>query len=184
MTRTLITLTVLLALCPALMAADDPAPVALLKPGDVDRFCKTFPELTKQIEELGAKYEAKTGDVSGLAALQASAEFKALLTKHGWNETFYQKLAVIAQGYAHLRYGQAMKDARPKMEKSMRELEKTQGLSPEMIAQLQGQMKAAMQSMEQAKAQMKASLHPQDLALIKQHLDRVGQSLGDDSKKP
>jgi len=84
-------------------------PKPILKAGDVEKFIKTFPVLADDFKALGAKYDSKEGNVTFPEALKANSEFQAILNKHGWDNTFFQKVNAITMGYSAIMYAKEIK---------------------------------------------------------------------------
>jgi hypothetical protein len=146
-------------------AADDPVPV--LKKGDVERFIDSFPKLAKELEKLGMKYDAEEGDYSLPEAVQANAEFNAVLKKHGWDEKFFIKMQAIFLGYTAIVYKKEMANVAPEIAKAIKEIESAPGMSEAMKKQMIERMKASQKMMEGSQSGMQTSVHEDDLALIR-----------------
>ncbi|MFA9452421.1 MAG: hypothetical protein ACERK6_00780 [Candidatus Aminicenantaceae bacterium] len=158
-------LIVLLALPCLAIAQESPEPV--LQKGDVERFIKTFPVLKAELEELGMKYEAEEGDYTVPEAVQASAEFTALLKKHDWDETFFAKMGTIFMGYVSLAHKKEMAQMDPEIEKAIKEIESTAGVSEAMKKQMVERLRATQKMMGGQQGAMQQSVHEADLELIR-----------------
>ena len=150
----------------SLAVAAEP-PKQVLQKGDVEKFIKTFPALSKDMKDFDTKMDAKEGNFTYPEALKASADFKGILKKHGWDETFFTKIQTIVMGYSSLVYGAQMKGANAEIAKALAEIDANPALSAEMKAQMKAQMKNAMGAMATQGAELKKSLHPLDLTMIK-----------------
>lgn len=163
------------------VAAKEP-PKPILKAGDVVRFIKTFPLLKKDMEKFNMKYEAKSGDVTLPEALKVSQEFLGILKKHGWDENYWQKFPTIMLGYSTIVYGKEMKKAESEMEKSLKEIDSNPNIPDSMKKQLKDQLKAAQGMMKTQGGTMQMNIHPQDLKLIKPHVEAIKKVIEDANK--
>jgi len=163
----------LLVLMSASVALVQGPPAPILKTGDVEHFIKTFPLLEKEMEDYGFKYEAREGTMTVPEAVEASNEFLAILKKHGWDDHFFQKTAVILSGYSSLVYGDEIKKAASAFEKSIKEIDSNPQLSTEMKRQLKEQMKAAESAMKMQDTTFKSNIHANDLKMIKPHVMEI-----------
>ena len=146
-------------------------PEPVLVKGDVVRFIKTFPELKEDLDEYGVEMNEESGNTTYPEALKASGEFMAILKKHGWDETFFQKMQTIAMGYLALTAEGDQQDMDSHIEKSIKEIEANTALSAEMKKQMIEQMKNATGAMKQQQQVLKNSVHPKDMELIKPHIE-------------
>ncbi|MCP4146935.1 MAG: hypothetical protein GY757_04210 [bacterium] len=138
----------------------------VLKPGDVKQFIKSFPLMKKDFERLGAKYDAKAGNVTVPQALKASSDFMGILKKHGWDEHFFNKMMTIVMGYTSIQYGKGLKKAGAGFEKGIKEIKDNPHLSKAMKEQLIKQMKAATGVMKTQGSQFSRNIHKKDMELI------------------
>lgn|GEM_PF-5146440 len=116
----------------------------VLAKGDVERFIKTFADISQQLEALGESFE-NTQDPNEMEAIAANAKVQAILQQYGWETaTFFQKMNVIAMGYA--------------WEQMAVELAKMPAEQRTMMEQM---MKQQMGGLD---------IHPDDAAMIKPHL--------------
>lgn len=116
----------------------------VLAKGDVERFIKTLPELSKEFEALGESLEG-VDDPSQVQAIIANKQVQSIMQQYGWEaETYFTKMNVIAVGYA--------------LEKLAVEL-----------ANIPAEQRAMMEQMMQQQMGGVA-VHPADAALIKPHL--------------
>ncbi len=159
-------LIITLLVIPALAFAQESAKPVLEK-GDVERFIKTFPAVKEELEKLGMKYEAEEGDYTVPEAFQASAEFTALLKKHGWDETFFMKMGTIFMGYVSLAHKKEMAQIDPEIEKAIKEIESTAGMSEAMKKQMVERLRATQKMMGGQQGAMQQSVHEADLELIR-----------------
>lgn len=153
----------------------------VLTKGDVVRFIETFPKLRKEFEKFDVEMDAEKGTLTYNEALQASAEFRAILKKYGWDENFLMKTTTIIQGVVALTMKDAMKASNPDMERAKKAIESNPNISESMKKQLLsklGQGQAAMGGMGALQ-----SLNPADLALIKVHIKELKETLEDDENK-
>lgn len=162
-------LLITLLMSPAMAAAQESAEPVLQK-GDVEKFIATFPVLKEELEELGMRYEAEEGEYTLPEAIQANAEFNALLKKHGWDETFFVKMSTIFMGYITLEHGKEMQEMDPEFEKAIKEIESTAGMSEAMKQQMIERLKATQKMMGGQQEAMKQSVHVNDLELIRPKL--------------
>ncbi|MCK5055516.1 MAG: hypothetical protein KAT34_02605 [Candidatus Aminicenantes bacterium] len=173
-----IILMVVLLLLVSFVTAEDPSK-QILKPGDVERFIKTFPLLKEDMEKFNMKYEAKSGDVTIPEALKVSSEFLKILKKHGWDENFWQKFGAIMMGYSSIVYGKEMKKADIEMEKSLKELDSNPNIPDSMKKQLKEQLKAAKSVMQSQGNTLQMNIHPSDLSLITPHIKEIREIVDD-----
>jgi hypothetical protein len=159
-------LIITLLVIPALAVAQESAEPVLQK-GDVERFIKTFPAVKQELEKIGMKYEAEEGDYTVPEAFQASAEFTALLKKHGWDETFFMKMGTIFMGYVSLAHKKEMAQMDPEIEKAIKEIESTAGVSEAMKKQMVERLRATQKMMGGQQGAMQQSVHEADLELIR-----------------
>jgi hypothetical protein len=171
-------LIVLLAVPCLAIAQDSTEPV--LEKGDVERFIKTFPMVKEEMEKLGMKYEAKEGDYTVPEAVQASAEFNALLKKHGWDETFFMKMGTIFMGYVSLAHKKEMAQMDPEIEKAIKEIESTAGVSEAMKKQMVERLRATQKMMGGQQGAMQQSVHKLDLALIQPFIPELKKLFEDE----
>jgi hypothetical protein len=164
MQKIIVCLGLIIGLSSLAVAQDTPEPV--LVKGDVERFIQTYPLMVEKLTELGMKYDAREGDYSLPEAVQVSAEFQAVLAKHGWDEAFFMKMPVILLGYAAIEYKKEMKDIDPQFAQAIKEIESNPGMSEAMKKQMIEQMKAAQGMMKSQEGGLQQSIHPKDLALI------------------
>lgn len=149
-------------------AADDPQTLKpILKKGDVARFIKTFPLLKKDLDKYNVKYSGKNGTFTYGHALAANQEFLGILKKHGWDENFFQKTAVIALGFSTIVYKKELKNVDPQMQKAIEEIKNNPNVPESTKQQMIQQMKMAKGALKKQEKEMKKALHPADLALIK-----------------
>jgi hypothetical protein len=172
-------LVVLFALASFVIAEDPETPKPLLKKGDVMKFIKTFPLLKKDFDKFGVKHEAKEGSVTYPEALKASAEFRGILKKHGWDEHFFEKTMVIAMGYAGIVYKKGIAEADPKMQKAIKEIKSNTALSDEMKKQLIQSMQAAKGAIKQQSMEFSKRIHKADIELIKPHIEELKKVMED-----
>ena len=161
------------------MAADPELPKPVLKKGDVKQFIKTFPLLKKDFENFGIKYEAKAGTITYPEALTASAEYLAILKKHGWDEHYFEKLGVIVLGYSSIVYGKEIKKADPELEKSIKQIEANTYLSETQKKQMIEQIKMAKGVLKSQEQLLKKRLHQSDMDLIRPHIEAIKKVLED-----
>jgi len=159
-------LLITLLVIPALAVAQESAEPVLQK-GDVERFIKTFPAVKEELEKLGMKYETEDGEYTVPEAIQASAEFTALLKKHGWDETFFMKMGTIFMGYISLAHKKEMAQMDPEIEKAIKEIESTAGVSEAMKKQMVERLRATQKMMGGQQGAMQQSVHEADLELIR-----------------
>ena len=163
---------VVLLTVPCLAIAQESAEPVLEK-GDVEKFIKTFPVFKEELEELGMKYEAKEGDYTVPEAVQASNEFNVVLKKHGWDETFFSKMGTIFMGYVSLAHKKEMAQMDPEIEKAIKEIESTTGMSEAMKKQMVERLRATQKMMGGQQGAMQQSVHKLDLALIQPHIPEL-----------
>ena len=146
---------------------------AQLKNEDIDQFCKVFPDIEKELEELGAKTQGQPGEASLSQAFLASEEAKAILKKHGVDEVFMAKIAVISQAYSLIMLREASAEMNAQMAEALKAIEDNPNFTPEMKAQMKQQMQGSTGSMSQTEADLKAQLHPGDVALVERRKAEV-----------
>ncbi|NIM11277.1 MAG: hypothetical protein GTO45_04740 [Candidatus Aminicenantes bacterium] len=161
------------------MAEDPEPPKPILKKGEVKHFIKTFPLLKKDFENFGIKYEAKAGTITYPEALAASAEYLAILKKHGWDEHYFEKAAAIILGYSSIVYGKEIKKADPELEKSIKQIESNAYLSEAVKKQMIEQIKMAKGVLKSQEQLLKKRLHKSDMDLIRPHIEAIKQVLED-----
>jgi hypothetical protein len=173
-------LTLILFVLASFVIAEDPeAPKPLLKKGDVKQFIKTFPLLKKDFKKFGVAYEAKEGTVTWPDAVKASAEFRGILKKHGWDEHFFTKMMVITMGYAGIVYKKGIAEADPAIQKSIKEIESNTALSDDMKKQLIQSLKAAKGAIKQQGEVFSERVHKADMDLIKPHIEELKKVMED-----
>jgi flagellar biosynthesis/type III secretory pathway protein FliH len=148
--RSLLYLLTVTLLALPMMAEDDAseAPKAFLKEGDIERFIETFPKMVAELEELDEEYE-NISDPSMAQTLMAHAEFRKVLEEYEWDEESYlHKLTAITSGYALVRI----------------EAE---------LAEVPAEQRAMMQAMLGSQLQSQFSVHPDDLALVREHWEKL-----------
>lgn len=178
----IVILIILLALTVPVFSDNSEDPKPVLKKGDVIRFIKTFPLLKEDFKKFEIKYDNKSGAVNYPKALKASGEFLSILKKHGWDEHFFSKMAVISMGYSMLTAGKEMKNADPQFEKSIQELKSNTHLSEEMKKQMIDQLMKVKGIMKNQQQVIKKMVPKEDMALIKPRLKEL-KTLFDNKKK-
>jgi len=175
------TIHVLIALLaiPCLAIAQESAEPVLEK-GDVEKFIKTFPVFKEELEELGMKYEAKDGEYTMPEAVQASSEFHAVLKKHGWDETFFMKMGTIFMGYISLAHEKEMAQMDPEIEKAIKDIESTAGMSEAMKKQMVERLRATQKMMGGQTGAMQQSVHKLDLAQIQPFIPELKKLFEDE----
>jgi hypothetical protein len=166
MKRTMFALiAVLMLICVAgLQAEKTPAPKAVLQKGDVEKFMKSFPAMSKELYALGVQFDQKSGAADVPKALAANAKANALLKKYGWDDKYYLKLSVIMSGLYLLAYEQ---EANPQIEASIKQIEASPDLSAAQKKDMIAQLRQAMGDSNTEVGAAKASIHKDDLAQIK-----------------
>jgi hypothetical protein len=172
-------LLVVLLAAPCLGIAQESGEPVLQK-GDVERFIKTFPVLKEELEKLGMKYEAKEGEYTLPEAIRANAEFNSLLREHGWDETFFMKMGTIFMGYITLAHGKEMEQMDPEIEKAIKEIESTAGMSESMKQQMIARLRATQKMMGGQQGAMQQSVHTLDLALVRLKLPELKELFEDE----
>jgi len=87
-------------------------PPKVLTQGLVDRFIADMPGLVKDFKALGDEYNAQSEPAAGgaqpgspaslsnaFAAIRADSRARAILTRHGWQDSFWQVYTTILFGY-------------------------------------------------------------------------------------
>ena len=166
-------LSLALILLIAFSIAAQEEPKQILESGDVEHFIDTFPKLEKDFEKYGLRYEAREGNVTIPEAVKAKDEFLSILKKHGWDENFFQKFGAIMIGYSTIVYGKEMKNADSNLERSIKEIDDNQNLTPEMKAQLKEQMRLVKSAMQEQKVNLKKSIHQNDLDMVKPFIEEI-----------
>jgi len=173
---------VMILSAPLFLCAEEPQPKKILVPGDVERFVKTFPLLKEDFEKYGAKYEAKSGNITIPEALSASSEYMAVLKKHGWDEQFFLKMTTIFSAYASIVYKKEMKAQGPQIAEALKQIESNPQLSADMKKQLVSQMKQTMGAIEQGSG-LFGGLHPEDVALVTPFVDQLKAVMDEGKEK-
>jgi len=155
-------------------AAASDAPKPILKPGEVKHFIKTFPLLKK---ELGIQHDARHGNVSHPGAFKAGSRHIAILKKHGWDEKFYDKAAVILLSYSSIVYGEEKKEADKGLEESLKEIDANPNLSDEMKEMMKKQIKTVKGALKEQQTALKQTVHLKDLELVRPFIKELKQIL-------
>ena len=117
-----------------------------LSSDDVEKFIKSFPSITKELDELGEEYDAN--DQVSYEAVFTAPEVIKILEKYDWKaDEFMTKYMVIANGYAYL-----------KMEEQLDALN-------------DDEKKIAGTMMEQSIQAFKNFVNDDQLGVIKEHMD-------------
>ncbi len=145
----------------------------VLKAGDVEHFIKTFPDLQKDLENYGFKYEAQKGDMTIPDALKAKEDFLDILKKHNWDSNFFTKMSTILLGYSYLQYGDQIKAADSKLSSAMKEIESNPNIPAATKEQMKQQMMAAQGMMKTQGTAIFQNINPQDVALIKPFINEI-----------
>lgn len=145
-------LSILCGFTPAFLVADgteaDDAPKAVLKKGDIEHFIETYPKLVAEIEALGEDFD-DIEDPTAAQALFANAKFQSILEKYKWEqESYVLKLSAITSGFAVVKI----------------EAE---------LAKLPEEQRAMMRSMLGAQMTQQFSVHPDDIAIVREHFDTL-----------
>ena len=151
------------------------APKKVLSAKDVDAFIANHAAIESDLEALGDKYDkyfnipgmdqedpqnaAAPGSVpdmsaaiNALRATKVPAEVQAIMQKHGMGDNGFEKYIVISYGFGALY-----------LEKMLKMQSTAQAQTPE--------MKPYLDQAQQSVAQMKATVHSSDLALVSARLD-------------
>lgn len=141
----------------------------MLVKADIDKFVKKMPELINDFKEKGAEIDAKEGEITYPEAFLYSREFHAILDKRGVTEDDFRKFAYIVQGYAVIKYNEAMDENQSELDEAIAMMENNPHLTEEQIEQI----KASMQTGQQAMDDMEQKIHPSDLDLIRSEMNRI-----------
>jgi hypothetical protein len=152
----------------------------VLVKGDVVHFIKTFPDLEKDLEKFG--FETSDDEMSIPEGFQANQELMGILRKHGWDENFFQKAAVILLGYASTRFGEESMESNSEIEQALKEIDSNPDLPASMKQQLKQQLMAARGAMGQTGQSLKQNIHPADLALVNAHIKELKPILDKDEE--
>ena len=163
---------IILLLLSTLVIAQE-KPMQILESGDVEHFINTFPDLEKDLEKYGLRYEAREGNVTIPEAVKAKDDFLSILKKHGWDENFFQKFGAIMIGYSTMVYGKEMKNADTKLDKSIKEIDDNPNLTAEMKTQLKEQMRLVKNAMQEQKVNLKKSIHQNDLDMVRPYIEEI-----------
>jgi len=162
----------------ALIAEDAKKPVQpLLKKGDVEKFCENYPKMSKDFEALGMKYDSKKKEATVPEALKASQEVQDILKKYSVDQGFFEKMAVIIQGYAVLRYDQEMAKANPQIADALKMIETNPNLTQEMRDQMRTRILEAQRNLSENQKKMREAVHPKDMEIIKAKLPQLKKLL-------
>ncbi len=142
-------------------AAAPPPPKKVLTQAFIDKLVAELPAITKELEAVSDDFEEQFGggaDDSGgfspaamqqvLGALKADARVKAVLAKHGMNESFWEGYVAVLMGYSAVA-----------LEEAAAEAEKSQPGSSAMFKEML--------------AQSKAWAHADDMALVRKNRPRL-----------
>ena len=142
--RTCFTLLALAVILPLWSAAENAAPVARLKAGDVKHVVDTMPKMVADLKKLGAEYE-NVSDPTAIQSVLANEKAQEILARYGWSQNDYLvKITAIASAYGAVR------------------------LQDE-LAQFPEEQRAMMESMVGMQMGQLIQAHPDDIKLVRKH---------------
>jgi hypothetical protein len=169
MTKRILALILLPCLCLASFAQT--APKKILSSKDIDAFIANHAAIETDLEALGDKYDKyfdlpgvspasnqggaipdMAAAINALRATKVPAEVQAIMQKRGMGDNGFEKYIVISYGFGALY-----------LEKMLKMQSTAQAQTPE--------MKPYMDQAQQSVAQMKATVHSSDLALVSARID-------------
>ena len=167
MRKGIVALTVGLVVASAALAQ---APQRLLNDGDVKKFVRDFKPMTAELDKLGKAADVDTENMSGLNEvlnkLRANAEAQRILRKYGWADRQFDKFAAIFRGYAVVKLEGSETVDSGEVKEAIAMIESNPSLSAEQKAAMKAQM-SQMQGMAGTEKELRAQVHPADIAVIK-----------------
>jgi hypothetical protein len=173
-------LSVLLILLLAVGLSAQAAPKRVLANADLVKFIKDFKALGKEFETLGVDMKENPQDLVGavgefITALKGNAESKRILSKYGWNDSFYVKFGAILLSCAAIKMEEEFAKADPEIKASLAEIDNNKDLSPAQKKQYKDQVAAAMDQARLMQKNLEASVHVEDRKLVRQNWANLGK---------
>jgi hypothetical protein len=174
------TLAIIAAICfVAVSLAAQTAPKKVLTGKDIDAFVANFDKIEEELEALGDKYDDyfKTGvepedsqmpspgkTIALMRAKEVPAEVKSVFKRHGLGDNGFEKMIVISAGFGALE-----------MESAIKSQEQEYAEFPDMATYLE----AAKSQV----AELKSSIHKDDLSLVSSRADELRVFFADESEE-
>lgn len=149
----------------AAWAEGNPQVARRLRPGDVEKFVRTYPDMHAQYRSL----QVESGSYEG-KGLQLWRDVTGILNRHGWKHSFWGKLGAIANGVAYLRIEEVKQRGAPGVQSALRGLQQSPFIKDATKRQIRAEVRRAGSDVEQAAASFAQKVHPEDLALLRPHL--------------
>ena len=154
------------------LTAEEPVK-RVLKQRDIDHFMKTIIPIANDFDKLGIEYDDERSEDIFPEELRTNKEFLKILKKHGWDESFFEKVGVIFLGHAILVSGEESTKMEGRQAKIIKEIESNPNLSEatkkQMIESITG-AKGAISGQQKA---MKSRINKADLDLIKDNIEKL-----------
>jgi len=154
------------------LTAEEPVE-QVLKQRDIDHFLKTIIPIANEFDKLGVEYDDESSDEIFPAELRTNREFLKILKKHGWDESFFDKVGVIFLGHAILVSGEESKKMEGQQAKIIKEIESNPHLSDATKKQMIEQITKSKGAVSGQQDVMKSGIDKADLDLIRDNIDRL-----------
>jgi len=173
--KKLAALVLIAALAGFAFAGEDPKPI--LKKGDVEKFIKTYPALSEELDKFGIELEGEAGNYTVPEPLRYNQELLGILKKHGWDEHFFAAVGTIMRGYINIVYKQEVKSMDKEVAEAIEKIEGDPNLSDAMKKQMVEQMKASQKMMSGGAAVYGQEIHPDDFAQVTENIEGLKEVL-------
>ncbi len=154
------------------LTAEEPVK-KVLNQRDIDHFIKTIIPIATDFDKLGVEYDDERSEDIFPEELRTNKEFLKILKKHGWDESFFEKVGVIFLGHAIIVSGEESKKMEGPQAKAIKEIESNPHLSDATKKQMIEQFKKVQGAVADQQGHMKKSAHPADLELIRSNIEVI-----------
>jgi len=146
----------------------------------MDRFIKDYAAMAADFERLGVEFEGiedPTLVVQYLDVMKLNKNARSVLTKYGWNESFYLQLAAVLYGYAALVLDQEIAANKEGIDEAYASLDSNSSLNAEQKKLMRDQMDLALSQVDQLRRLFRDGVHPDDYALVQRYKDKLDVTL-------
>jgi hypothetical protein len=178
-------LSVLMILLLAAGLSAQAAPKRVLANADVVKFIKDFKTMGKEFEKLGVEMNENPQDLAGavgefMTALKGHAGSKAILSKYGWNDSFFPKFSAILLSFAGIKMDEEFAKADPEIKASLAEIDNNKDLSPDQKKEYKAQVTGAMDQARKIQKNIETNVHIEDRKLVRQHKVNLEKVFGEE----
>jgi hypothetical protein len=146
----------------------------------MDRFIRDYAAMSVDFERLGVEFEGiedPTLVASYLEVMKMNNNARSVLTKYGWNESFYLQLAAVLYGYASLVLDQEIATNKAGIDEAYASLDSNTALNAEQKKLMRDQMDLALSQVDQLRRLFRDGVHPDDYALVQRYKDKLDITL-------